>query len=85
MIKGKVITRSEAELLRQQGKDVVVCGADLAANLSLARQIEQTANGSCKRCGPHPNAGPNALPRFQPDPRGPQGHTFYETPNRKAV
>jgi hypothetical protein len=85
VIKGSVITRAEAEDLRRQGRDVVVCGTDLAANRSLARAIEQGANGSCKRCGPHANAGPNALPHFQPDPRPPEGHTFYETPNRKAV
>ena len=30
------------------------------------------------------NAGPLALPHHQPDPRPPDGHTFYETPNRKT-
>ena len=26
-----------------------------------------------------------ALPHYQPDPRPPSGHTFYETSNRRAV
>jgi hypothetical protein len=62
-----------------------VCGPDLKQNRSLAYTIERNANGSAKRCPPHPNAGPNALPHYQPDPRPPAGHAFYETPNRKAL
>jgi hypothetical protein len=85
VIKGIEITRAVAEDLRRRGRDVVVCGTDLAVNRNLARDIEQGANGSYKRCGPHPNAGPDALPHYQPDPRPPEGHTFYETSNRKAV
>ena len=42
------------------------------------------ANGNPKRCPPHPNAGVHALPHYQPDPRPPDGHTFYETTNLKA-
>jgi hypothetical protein len=58
----------------------------LAANRTVAQAIERNANGTAKRCPPHRNAGPFALPHFQPDPRPPDndGHTFYETPNRKA-
>jgi hypothetical protein len=85
VIKGRAITRAEAEVLRAQGNDVVVCGSDHAANRALARDIEHSANGRYKRCGPHPNAGPSALPHYQPDPRPPEGHTFYETPNRRAL
>lgn len=85
VINGIEIARAVAEDLRRQGRDVVICGPDLTANRTLARDIEQGANGAYKRCGPHPNAGPNALPHYQPDPRPPEGHTFYETPNRKAV
>jgi hypothetical protein len=28
--------------------------------------------------------GPGALPHFQPDPRPPEGHCFYETTTRKS-
>lgn len=82
--RGKAITQTDAESRRRNGLDVVVCGKDLGANRRLAYQIESRANGTVKRCPPHPNAGNHALPHFQPDPRPPDGHTFYETPNRKA-
>ncbi len=85
LIRGKSITMEQAVLLRRNGTDVGVIGKDLAANRSLARQIENLANGKVKRCPHHSNAGPNASPHFQPDPRPPEGHTFYETPNRKSL
>ena len=78
------ITQVQAEELRRSGGEVVVCGPDLAKNRALAQAIEKGANGTYKRCPPHTNAGPHALPHYQPDPRPPQGHTFYETPNRHA-
>ena len=84
VVRGKQITLAEAQALRASGQDVVVCGTDLAANRSVARTIELNATGSAKRCPPHPNAGPLALPHFQPDPRPPDGHTFYETPHRRT-
>jgi hypothetical protein len=83
--KGALIAMAAAVTARRSGNDVVVCGSDLAANRRLAGYIEATANGAGKRCPPHVNAGPLALPHYQPDPRPPKGHTFYETPNRKAV
>lgn len=82
--KGNVITQAQAEAFRKGGRDVVVCGPDHGANMDLARVIEENANGHWKRCGPHRGAGPNALPHYQPDPRPPDGHTFYETANRHA-
>jgi len=84
VVKGLALTQAQAEAERQIGNDVVVCGVDLAANRRLAGEIERNANGNAKRCPPHVNAGPHALPHYQPDPRPPDGHTFYETPNRKA-
>src|SRR5215472_12269568 len=84
VIKGAAITQAEAEARRKAGRDVVVCGPDLAANRRLAGTIEANANGKVKRCPPHSSAGPHALPHYQPDPRPPEGHTFYETPHRKA-
>jgi hypothetical protein len=84
VIRGAAITQAEAEARRQAGLEVVVCGPDLSANRRLAGTIEINANGSAKRCPPHANAGAHALRHYQPDPRPPEGHTFYETPNRKA-
>jgi hypothetical protein len=83
--RGNAITQAEAEILRASGSDVVVRGPNLTANRCLARTIEMNANGSAKRCPPHPSAGPNALPHYQPDPRPPAGHSFYETPHRKTI
>jgi len=83
--KVREISLSDAVALRQRGHEVVVCGGDLAANRSLAESIEQQANGRWKRCPPHASAGTNALPHYQPELRGPAGHTFYETPHRQAV
>jgi hypothetical protein len=85
VVRGRQISQTEAEGQRKSGKDVVICGPSLSANRRLAGIIEQSANGSAKRCPPHATAGPAALPHWQPDPRPPQGHTFYETPRRKAV
>ena len=84
VIKGERIDRAEAEAQRKAGLDVVVCGPDHRANKALAGLIERNANGAAKRCPPHVNEGPYALPHYQPDPRPPEGHTFYETPNRRA-
>lgn len=85
VVKGAPITQSQAEARRKTGQDVVVCGSDLSANRRLAEAIEKAANDHVKRCPPHASSGPNALPHYQPDPRPPSGHTFYETPNRKAL
>jgi hypothetical protein len=85
VVKGNQISQAQAESLRKQGKDVVVCGPDHKANLTLAKQIERNANGSDQLCGPHKNAGPHALPHCHPIGRHPAGHTFYETDKRKAV
>ena len=82
--KGIAVTQFQAEALRKAGKDVVVCSSDLAANRALAQSIEMSANGKYKCCPPHASAGAHALPHFQPVARPPAGHTFYETPNRKA-
>jgi len=85
VVRGQPISQAQAEARRRAGQDAVVCGPNLTANRSLAGAIERNANGTAKRCPPHVNAGPLALPHYQPDPRPPAGHTFYETPNRKAV
>lgn len=74
----------EAIELRRKGTNVVVCGSDLAANRNLARSIERSACGSYKPEAPERKLGLKALPHFQPMIRGPLGHTFYETPKRKA-
>lgn len=84
VVKGVQVTEAQAVLERQAGRDVVVCGNDLSAIRDSAKNIEYAANGSYKRCPPHANAGPDALPHYQPRSRPPAGHTFYETNNRKA-
>ena len=80
---GGEIDLAAAVARRQAGDDVVVRGDDVNANRRLAEAIE-TAVGPCKRSDPHHLAGPRALPHYQPHPRPPTGHTFYETPRRKA-
>lgn len=82
--RGRVLTEAEAIAGRKAGRDVVICGDDLATNRATAERIEAAANGVSKRCPPHLNAGPNALPHYQPKSRPPTGHTFYETDKRKA-
>lgn len=74
------INQAQAIVIRQNDGNVVVCGPNKTANSIVACGIEQAASGHWKRCKPHLNAGPHALPRYQPDPRGQTiGHTFYET------
>ena len=80
----KPISIRDAIDVRRQGGDVVVSGGDMASNRELARMIEEQASGRWKRCPPHANAGRHALPHYQPEVRGPTGHTFYETTNRQA-
>ena len=80
------INEVQAIAIRQNDGNVVVCGPDKMANSITARDIEQAANGRWKRCKPHVNAGPNALPHYQPDPRGHTiGHTFYETDTKHPL
>lgn len=83
VLSGAVIDFNAAVARRQTGLDVVVCGEDVAANRRLAGAIE-AAVGTCQRSDPHRRAGPLALPHFQQDTPPPEGHTFYETPHRKA-
>jgi hypothetical protein len=69
---------------RQLEFDVVVRGQDIAVNRVLAQRIEE-AVGPYARGTPHlSSAGPQALPHFQQASPPPDGHTFYETPHRKA-
>jgi hypothetical protein len=84
VVRGAALTRAQAIARRRSGLDVVVCGEDTFANAALAHAIE-SAVARCKPDGPHDVAGSLALPHFQPKKRPPSGHTFYETPVRKAV
>lgn len=84
VLRGVMIDKAQAIAERKAGRDVVVCGEDLIDNHDLAEDIERTANGNCKACPPHQAMGPGALPHFQPDPRPPDGHCFYETAKRKS-
>src|SRR5262249_14374233 len=82
--KGPEIDEAAAIARRKAGLDIVVCGSAVGANRRLAGEIEQAAHGAYKRCPPHAAPGQHALPHCQPDPRPPDGHTFYETEKRKA-
>jgi hypothetical protein len=83
--RGAVLTPAEAVYRRQSGEDVIVCGPDTFANAREAYAIESTV-GPCIPDGPHlDTAGARALPHFQQRVPPPEGHTFYETPIRKAI
>ena len=85
MIKGGQLTRAEAEQRRQMGLHIVVCGPDELANRLEAADIEASV-GPWTHHTPHSkSAGPKALPHFQQRRRGHGGHSFYETPTRKAI
>src|SRR5947209_11112682 len=76
VLRGPEIDFDAAVARRQAGQDVVVCGKDVRANRQRAQSIE-SAVGPCQREDPHENAGPMALPHYQPTTRPPEGHTFY--------
>jgi hypothetical protein len=79
------LTRAEVIAHRQSGGDVVVCGPNTFTNALEAQRIE-SAVGPCLHDGPHLDvAGVLALPHFQQRQPPPEGHTFYETPIRKAI
>jgi hypothetical protein len=83
--RGRTLTPAEAIHCRQSGGDVVVCGPDTFATAREAHAIE-SAVGPCVPDGPHLDAaGALALPHFQQRVPPPEGHTFYETPVRKAI
>src|SRR5437016_1827647 len=71
VIKGPEIDLVTAVYRRRAGLDIVVCGNDLKANQGLARQVE-AAVGRYEQQTPHKNAGPFALPHFQPASRPPE-------------
>lgn len=82
--RGPPIDLETAVERRRNGFDIVVCGPDSGVNRRLAGHIERTANGNVALEYPHRSAGVRALPHWQPDPRPPRGHSFYETEHRKA-
>lgn len=85
VLRGAEIDFETAVARRQAGKNVVVCGDDLKANRRQAEQIE-AAVGPYLRSAPHKrSAGPRALPHFQQQDEDHEGHTFYETPNVRAM
>src|SRR5437764_8689901 len=85
VIGGVEIDFGTAVARRRAGKNVVVCGDDLKANRRQAEQVE-AAVGPYLRSAPHKQlAGPRALPHFQQQDEKHEGHTFYETPNLRAM
>ncbi len=91
-LSGAVLKEAEIDFAtavarRRAGKDIVVCGNNLAANRGLARAIEAAVGPSTTPQKPHyQKAGPAALPHFQQIDPAHAGHSFYETdnPRRKA-
>jgi hypothetical protein len=84
VIKAEEIDETMAVTRRRAGLDIVVCGSDLRTNHDQAQEIE-TKVGRWKRHIPHrQRAGDKALPHFQQMTPPPDGHSFYETPSRKA-
>jgi hypothetical protein len=81
---GKELTFEEAVARRRTGEDVVVCGNDADLNRQLAGQVEAAVGPRSRPQPPERKAGPRALPHFHQASRDPDGHTFYETDNRKA-
>ena len=63
---------------------MVVCGANLNANRSLASQIERGANGTPKCCPPHLNEGRMRFLNFSLTRDRRKAITFDETSNRRA-
>jgi hypothetical protein len=85
VVRGAAIDLAAAVARRREGKNVVVCGDDLKANRRQAEQVE-AAVGPYVRSAPHKRgAGPRALPHFQQQDENHEGHTFYETPNLRAM
>lgn len=83
--KGKPLIKLQAEVRRQAGLDIVVCGQDEVDNYLLAGEIED-AIGPRTHHKAHPiNAGPQALPHFQQRRKPPSGHSFYETATKRAL
>lgn len=82
---GAEIDEATAAARRTSGADIVVRGADTAANRAVARKIEAQVGPPSPPQFPHTSfAGRMALPHFHQASRSPAGHAFYETDNRKA-
>lgn len=82
--RGEKLSMRMAVEHRKKGYNVVVCGPDPSSNRVRAEEIEKRANGNVVHHGPSATAGRDALWHYQPNPRGPKGHTFYETVGRSA-
>jgi hypothetical protein len=79
------LTRQQAIDRRRTGGDIVVCRPDPFANDRLAGEIEQAVTPSGRRPIYHgPHLGPDSLPHWQQPMPPPAGHSFHETPVRRA-
>jgi hypothetical protein len=85
VLRGAPLTPAQAIAHRRNGGDVVVCGPNPFDNSRDARAVE-AAVGSERFHAPHRDtAGPLALPHWQQRVPPPEGHTFFELPNSKAI
>src|SRR5208283_5403170 len=85
VIRGPEIDFAIAVARRQTQENVVVCGNDLRANARLAARIEAAVGRYVRGKAHRRLAGPFALPHYQQEDEDHGGHTFYETPNVRAV
>jgi hypothetical protein len=84
VFKGKVLTRAQAEVRRQAGDSIVVCGPDELANRLEAADVEAAVGPWAHHRAHAATAGALALPHFQQRRKPPGGHSFYETASAKA-
>jgi hypothetical protein len=85
VVRGAELTVEQAIVERKAQRDIVVCGGGTVPNRVLAGQIENAVGPATRPQAPHTYLGPYALPHFQQEFPPPQGHSFYETDQRKAA
>lgn len=79
---GAELTLARAVIRRKTGLDIVVRGDNPADNRRVAQQIESGVGGSYLLHPPH--ACGRKLPHYQQRVPPPDGHSFYELPDRRA-
>ena len=83
VLRGATIDFDAAVARRRAGQNHAARRACTVPRL-LRQHKPRAGSHSHGRHRPPHLAGPFALPHYQPDPRPPEGHTFYETARRKA-
>jgi hypothetical protein len=84
VIRGAELSQAQAVARRRNGEDIVVCGSDTLQNDKLAHDIEAAAASGKLILYHGSHGGPLSLPHWQQKVPPPGGHSFHETPVRKA-